>query len=118
MRTKIVGLEKAMANFSKRQRANITTDIVNGGAAIVQSHVIDVTPEITGDLRRGNKIKPASGIGTTATAIMFNDVEYAPHVEFGTVNMASQSFMHRGAQSARPKVKQYAKDQVKKAMKV
>ena len=116
-----------MANYDKRSRANIVTKIVNGGAAIVHGQVVMITPvstEITrpggphGELKGSIKIKKAASISSNATASVFTTKEYAPHVEFGTIHMAAQSFMHRGEQLSAKKVKQYAADQINKAMKV
>jgi len=127
MSTKIVGLEKLLVNYNKRTKADILTKIVNGGAAIVHGQVVMITPvstEVTrpggphGELRGSISIKKSASVSTKATASVFTAKEYAPHVEFGTVNMAAQSFMHKGIQLSKQKVKKYAKDQVKKAMKV
>jgi len=118
MSLQIKGLDKILANYDKRSKAITVEGIVNGGTAIVQGHIVDVTAVDTGALRASVSIEQAIGSETTATASVFTALEYAPHVEFGTVNMSAQPFMHKGTQLARSKVQKFATDQIKKAMKV
>lgn len=74
-------------------------------ADVVVAEIKPRTPVRTGFLRGGTAWKK---IGKLARKI-FNDVEYAVYVEFGTRFMPPQSFIRTGVAAAKPKIERLLK---------
>ena len=70
---------------SLEQMANLGLGNINGE-----------TPIDTGNLLAGNKSKVVQD-----DVAFYNDEEYAPHVELGTINQSANPFMRRGVNKSK-----------------
>ena len=116
MGIEIKGLEQLIKNYDRRSNAVDVAGIVNQGATIVQAQAKALAPKDTGALIQSIGVDKALG-GTSATASVATDKEYAAYQEYGTSKMAAQPYMRPAALIAKPKVNAYAIAQIKKAMK-
>lgn len=90
--TRIEGLAQLNGNLAKLRRLSRRQHItaLRAGALVIQNGAKRRVPVLTGNLRRSITNGPLAG--QTAVAVGTN-VEYAPHVEYGTVKMAAQPYL-------------------------
>jgi len=94
---KITGLkelEKKLKKLSDAARTEAKQEALHAGSVLVQGQATLNTPVDTGNLRSSIDYE----VGTE-DAIIFTPVEYAPHVEYGTSNMAAQPFLRNSLDS-------------------
>jgi HK97 gp10 family phage protein len=86
----VINLDKCLKKFKDYENINIMPVIVKGTRK-VQRTAKELAPVDTGTLRNSIKTKT---IPRLKTGIVYTALEYAPHQEFGTVNMPAQPFMN------------------------
>lgn len=80
----------------------VAADVIRATVADIEADARQRVPVDTGALRdsiKGRVINQQSGEVTAGGG----DVDYAGYVEYGTVKMAAQPYMHPAADAARPR---------------
>ena len=82
--------------FNSFLQAGIKASLVDMGRVGVRN-IANETPIDTGELVTGNEYAVEDD-----ELYFYNDVDYAPYVELGTINQGSNPFMRRGINSSIP----------------
>lgn len=83
----VKGLDELMRNFDKFSKAaqgRTVSTAVQAGALLIENGAKAKAAYLTGTLRRDIHTEMEKETPTEATALVGTNLEYAPHVEFGT----------------------------------
>lgn len=84
MKVNCEGLKLFEKQLRELNNFDIYVEIAKELAEILLKYAVDKTPVLTGNLKNGWKISQLKKQGNTYTIEVFNDVEYASFVEYGT----------------------------------
>lgn len=109
---KIINLDKCLRKFKNLEGVDLMPAIT-AGARKVKDTARDIVPVDTGYLKGNIRYK---SYRDQNSAIVYNIVEYGPHIEFGTVKMEAQPFMVPAMLIHEKDIKKNLRDHIKKEL--
>jgi HK97 gp10 family phage protein len=92
--------------------AELKVALTAGALPILEQSKIN-TPILTGNLRRSEKITNFQYSNNGASIDIGTNVEYAPHVEFGTIHQSAQPFLRPAFDEKKVEALKQVKDSLK-----
>ena len=100
--------DKYIKSVSDAKRMGLT-----GAAMVVQGSAVLLSPVDTGNLRSSINFK----VESEDEARVGTNVDYAPHVEFGTKKMSAQPYLRPALDNNRNQIEKMIADAISKAVK-
>ena len=102
-------------NLDPRTQAGLSNGVQRAGL-LVEGAAKSNAPVDTGALRDSiNASGSSSFITAAAESTVGTNIEYAPHVEFGTTRMAAQPYLRPALRNNRRKIAQLIADEIRSA---